>query len=275
MQHGLWIRNGEAADTARLVDLGVAAEDGGWDGVFVSDSLPAAQYPDPWVALAGIAAQTTDVTLGTWVVPIPRHQPWEVAMAVASLDQLSDGRMLLGTGLGNATEYDAFGRSSDPPALGERLDESLDVVTGLWKGEPFSYEGNVFALDEATVQPTPVQQPRVPILSACYWPNEKPFHRGARWDGIMPWWPSMTGDGVGPRGEEATGTAVEELRDSLEFYHDITDDPGEIVVPTGPADDGSEWLDVATEQGATWLLTTELDPEAAEAMDRVRRGPPA
>lgn len=275
MKHGLWLTNGDSTGTSRLVEFAVAAEEAGWDGVFVSDSLPFSEYPDPWVLLAGMASRTEDIRLGTWVVPVPRRQPWQIANEVATLDQLSNGRMILGAGLGNDTEYEAFGRPYDPPELGDRFDEALDVITGLWEGEPFSYDGDHFTLEDADVQPTPVQEPRVPILLGCWWPNKKPFHRGARWDGIMPYWPSLTGDGTGPNGEAATGSLEEEVRDILEYYHGITDDPGEILLPNVSSGNASEYVDTCEELGATWLLTTDFDTSEDDTEERIRDGPPA
>lgn len=274
MNHGLWLRSQNSLDTATLVEFGVAAEGAGWDGVFVSDSLPFSEYPDPWVLLAGIAARTETLRLGTWVVPVPRRQPWQVAKEVATLDRLSDGRVILGAGLGNDPDYEAFGRPYDPPTLGERLDEALDVITGLWGGEPFSYDGEHFTLEDAEVEPTPVQEPRVPVLAGCWWPNKKPFRRGARWDGIMPYFPSLTGEGTGPHGETASGSPEQEVRDALEYYRGITDDPGDVLLPTIPSEDPSEFAATCEELGATWLLTTDVDGEPDDVLRRIRDGPP-
>lgn len=278
MKHGIWLWNAGGIDAAQLVELGVAAEEAGWDGVFVSDSLPYEQYPDPFVVLAGIAARTTDVTLGTWVVPLPRRQPWQVAQEVATLDRLSGGRVLLGAGLGNDPDYDAFGTPYDTRTLAARLDESLDVITGLWSGEPFSYDGEHFSLDAAEVHPTPVQEPRVPIVLAGWWPNRKPLRRGARWDGIMPFFASLTGDGEGPHGERPSGDPEDEVRDALQYYHDVADDPddpGEIVVPTVPIVDDATFARTVEDLGATWLLTTDVGESYDEAEAVVRDGPPA
>jgi hypothetical protein len=190
-----------------------------------------------------------------------------VANAVAALDRLSDGRMLLGTGLGNAVDYEPYGRSYEPAALAGRLDESLELITAFWTGDPVTHEGEHFSVEEATVRPTPVQEPRVPILSGAWWPNKRPFHRGASWDGIMPYYASLTDDGTGPHGEQATGEPLAEVRDSLEYYRDIADDPGEVVLPELPD------VDVPTEEfaklGVTWQLTNGTDRET------VRSGPPA
>ena len=274
MNHGLWLYDTGSLGPTQLVDLGVAAEEAGWDGVFVSDSLPFAEYPDPWVLLAGIAARTGEIRLGTWVVPVPRRQPWQLAQEVATLDRLSDGRVLMGVGLGNDPDYEAYGRPYDTRKLGARFDEALDVVTGLWSGEPFSYDGTHFELEDAEVQPTPVQQPRVPILAGAWWPNEKPFRRGARWDGIMPYFPSLTGEETGPHGEVPSGSPMEEVREAVAYYHDIADDPGDVLLPTIPSVDDDEYADVCEDLGATWVLTTDLDGEYEDARQTVREGPP-
>ena len=274
MNHGLWLRNTGGTSADDLVELGVEAEAAGWDGVFVSDSLPYESYPDPWVLLAGLASRTDDVRLGTWVVPVPRREPWQIAQEVATLDRLSGGRVVLGVGLGNADDYDAYGTPYDPPVLGERFDEALEVVAELWSGDPIDHDGEHFTLEGAEVQPTPVQEPRVPILAGCWWPNKKPLHRGARWDGIMPFWVSLTADEAGPHGEEATGSPEEELRAVVEYYRSITDDPGDIVVPTVPTDDPAAYVETCESLGVTWVLATDVDPATDEGRARVEAGPP-
>lgn len=90
----------------------------------------------------------------------------------------------------------------------------------------------------------------------------------------MPWWPSLTGEGTGPRGEQATGTPEEELADSLAYYRSLTDDPGEVVVPLLPDVDPGAFADRCADRGATWLLTTDLGEDLEDAMSVVRAGPP-
>lgn len=275
MQHGVWLTAGEGVDAARMVEKGVLAEESGWDGVFVSDSLPFREYPDPWVVLAGIAARTESVRLGTWVVPLPRREPWQVAQEVATLDRLSDGRVVLGAGIGNEDDYGDYGLGYAPRERGERLDEILDVVTGLWRGEPFSYDGEHYRLEDAEVQPTPVQEPRVPILLACWWPNKKPIHRAARWDGLMPFFPSLVDAEEGPHGETETGDPETEVREALAYYRNVADEPGDVVLPSIPAEDPAAFRADAEDRGATWKLATDLgdDPDAVE--QRIREGPPS
>ena len=67
-----------------------------------------------------------------------------------------------------------------------QLDEGLEVLTGLWSGEPFSYEGEHYRIRGTQFLPPPLQQPRIPIWVGSTWPSRRPFRRAARWDGVVP-----------------------------------------------------------------------------------------
>lgn len=264
MQHAVWLHP-RAGNAAELVELGVLAEEAGWDGVFVSDSLGG--YPDPFVVLAGVAARTETVRLGTWVTPLARRQPWQVAKDLATLDVLSEGRVLFGAGLGTEGDWVQYGRSFDPPTVATRLEESLDIIEGLWTDAEFSYDGDHFSLDGATQSPVPVQEPRIPVLLAGYWPNKKPIARGAAWDGIMP---------VPP--EYPKQFTEDELREMMRFYHHVADEPGDVLLGTGYDDEHPAFPEWCAEVGVTWLLTTgnDGDREGAEiSTELIRAGPPA
>ncbi|MEF8813465.1 MAG: LLM class flavin-dependent oxidoreductase [Halovenus sp.] len=133
---------------------------------------------DPWITMAGIATRTDDVTPGTWVTTLPRRQPWQVARNLATLDHLSNGRVPLGAGLGAEPLYTTFGEPRGSTTLGEKYDEALDVITDLWSGEPFSYDGDHYTVDEATMLPTPCRNRASLVVMGCWWPNKKPFARG-------------------------------------------------------------------------------------------------
>jgi len=289
VNHGVVIGNEPylEGDTAAIVEHAVAAEEAGWDGVFMGDHLVSGEWTDqpqnvfdPWVTLAGIATRTDDLTLGTWVTTLPRRQPWQLARDLATLDHLSGGRVMLGAGLGAEPLYTTFGQSWEPKRLGERYDEALDVVTGLWEGDSFSYDGEHFTVDDAVMRPTPLQDPRIPIVMGCWWPNKKPFARGADYDGIMPNWPSL----FGREGADGASSPEEEVREMLEFYHGITDAPGEILLPIDPVGGTADYVEACKELGATWFLTThvdeiysedgERDASNFELRERIRRGPP-
>lgn len=283
LNHGIilpnWVVDG---DTERLVEYGVAAEAAGWDGVFLADHLAhdaQIDFPDPWITLAGIAARTTDIQLGSWVTPIPRRQPWQLARDLATLDRLSDGRVILGTGLGRDFDYTSFGEAWEPKRLGEKYDEALKIITGLWREAPFSYDGDHYTIDEATVLPTPAQQPRIPIIVGGVWPNKKPFHRGARWDGIVP---HYRGDGVVPkdggiftRESDKEIEPKEEVTEMVEYYHDLADDPGMIFLPANPPHRSSNWLEQLRDLSVAWAYTRPRDESGEWYLDGdlIRDGP--
>ncbi len=180
------------ASPLAIADLAAEAERAGWDGFFLWDHMifSPAFFPiaDPWVALAAAAMRTQQIRLGTMLTPLARRRPWKLARETVSLDQLSAGRFTLGVGLGDPAqwEYGFFKEETDARLRAEKLDEGLAVLTGLWSGEPFSFQGKHYQLDEMVFRPAPVQQPRIPIWCGGYWPRRAPFRRAARWDGVIP-----------------------------------------------------------------------------------------
>ena len=271
-------------DPGVLVDLGVVAEESGWDGVFLADHLifppPSTiggsvetderwDFPDPWITLAAIASRTERIRLGSWITPVARRQPWQLARDLATLDRLSQGRVIFGAGLGRRPDYETFGQPWDLKMIARRYDEALEVTAGLWSGEPFSYEGEHYTVDDAVLLPTPQQKPRIPVVIGGFWPKNKVFvRRGARWDGIVPHFP---GDGVMP----GDNTPPEEhLRALIEHYRQLSDEPGEIIV-LDPPGRTPEYVDLCEELGVTWLLTAKRDGEWKLDHDIVRDGPPS
>lgn len=285
-----WVVEGE---TERLVEYGVAAEEAGWDGVLLADHLVMGGeedgypgFPDPWITHSAIAARTDEIQLVSWVTPIPRRQPWQLARDLASLDRLSDGRVVLGTGLGRAFDYTTFGTSWEPAVLGANYDEALTIIDGLWTGEPFSFDGDHYTITDAVVKPTPIQEPRIPIVAGGVWPNRRPFHRGAEWDGMIP---HYRGDGIlqaEGRDREQTGDLdiparehdpETEVREMVTYYRDVADGSGELFLPLDPPHASDEWIDFCDGLGATWLYARPQDPDGGWdlTMERVRAGPPA
>lgn len=184
---------GQFSDPKLLAQLAHEAEDSGWDGFFIWDHMlwtaPHNQpLSDPYILLAAMSSATKRIKLGPMVTPLARRRPWKLARETVTLDHLSDGRIILGVGLGGDWfgDYSRFGELPDGKIHGEMLDEGLQVLTGLWSGEPFSYTGTHYHIKEAQFLPTPIQQPRIPIWVAGMWPNKKPFRRAAQWDGVFP-----------------------------------------------------------------------------------------
>src|SRR5512134_721279 len=132
-----------------IANLARDAEQAGWDGVFLWDDVAGTEQDlaDPWISLAAAAAATRRVRLGALITPLARRRPWKFARETASLDQLSGGRLVVGVGAGGGQEQ--FGNLGDEPdqrRRGEMLDEGLQVVTGLWSGEPFEFHGSHYQL---------------------------------------------------------------------------------------------------------------------------------
>jgi alkanesulfonate monooxygenase SsuD/methylene tetrahydromethanopterin reductase-like flavin-dependent oxidoreductase (luciferase family) len=193
MHYGLTLPNGgESADPRELAKLARLAEDAGWDAVFLEDYIVWQGHQevptfDPWVALAAMAVTTDRIRLGTAVTPLPRRRPWKLARETVTLDHLSNGRLILGVGLGDLGDA-GFAAVGEPTATSRRaamLDEALDVLVGLWSGEPFSYSGAFYQVRDLTLLPRPVQRPRIPIWVGGNWPHEGVMRRAARWDGFV------------------------------------------------------------------------------------------
>jgi alkanesulfonate monooxygenase SsuD/methylene tetrahydromethanopterin reductase-like flavin-dependent oxidoreductase (luciferase family) len=193
MQYGLELpAAGIGGDARTLGELAQLAEDAGWDGVFLEDyivwqgQMGTPTY-DPWVALAAMALRTERIRLGTMVTPLARRRPWKLAHEAVTLDHLSNGRLILGVGLGDSSDvsFTAFGEATDIRQRSELLDETLDLLVGLWRGEPFSYHGAHYQVQEVTLAPTPVQRPRIPIWVGGNWPHRGVIRRAARWDGFV------------------------------------------------------------------------------------------
>lgn len=290
MQYGVYLPNfGVFGDARVMANLAREAEAAGWDGFFVWDHIAnragdggTVDVVDPWVGLAAVAMSTQQMRIGTTVTPLPRRRPWKLARETVSLDRLSGGRLILGvgTGLGDA-EWDDLGEAADHRVRGAMLDEGLEVLAGLWSGEPFSYAGTHYTVQNAHFRPAPVQQPRIPVWVGGFWPHKAPFRRMARWDGMFP-----LVQAEGP--EEMTL-----LREAINFVQAERARIGKtgpfdvVTVGVTPGDDAEEAasrVDATADCGVTWWLEL-LMPEvygfvAGQAAGfealraRVLQGPP-
>jgi alkanesulfonate monooxygenase SsuD/methylene tetrahydromethanopterin reductase-like flavin-dependent oxidoreductase (luciferase family) len=180
----------ELADPRLLADLAAEAEEAGWDAAFVWDHVhyrpPVQAVTDAWTAMAAMAMQTSSVLLGPMVTPLARRRPHVLARQLVAIDRLSNGRVVLGVGLGldaSGGELSRFGEELDDRRRAGMYDEALDVVTALLSGEPVDHHGEHYTAD-ATFLPTPTTG-LVPIWCAARWPNRKPLRRAARHDGVF------------------------------------------------------------------------------------------
>jgi alkanesulfonate monooxygenase SsuD/methylene tetrahydromethanopterin reductase-like flavin-dependent oxidoreductase (luciferase family) len=194
MKHALSLPPfGELADPARLVEHAVAAENAGWDAVFLWDHVlrregEPQEVADPWVAMAAVAVATRRIRIGPMVTPITRRRPIKLAREATSLDHLSKGRLTMGFGLGVDTsrELSGFGEITDPKVRGQRLDEGVELLCALWSGERVDFHGQHFLADGVTALPTPYQEPRIPLWFAARGEAQKPVRRAARFEGLFP-----------------------------------------------------------------------------------------
>jgi alkanesulfonate monooxygenase SsuD/methylene tetrahydromethanopterin reductase-like flavin-dependent oxidoreductase (luciferase family) len=156
----------ELADPGLVAQVAACAERADWDGVFVWDHLwnrTLVPFADPFVTLAAIAVATKRVAIGTMVTALARRRPQLVAQSTTSLDRLSNGRMVLGLGLGVDThgEYSAFDEpAADDRARAAALDDGISMLEQMLSGEPVERAGG------RVTTPAGVQQPRVPIWIA-------------------------------------------------------------------------------------------------------------
>ena len=144
------------------------ARSAGFRSVWASQHYLAApfSYFQPIPTLARVAAEATGMMLGTGVLVLPLHHPVELAEQLATLDVISGGRLVFGAGLGHRdAENRAMGH--DPKDRVGRLVEGLEVIERLWSGEPVTYRGAHFQLDDVQISMRPVQQPRPPIWLAA------------------------------------------------------------------------------------------------------------
>jgi alkanesulfonate monooxygenase SsuD/methylene tetrahydromethanopterin reductase-like flavin-dependent oxidoreductase (luciferase family) len=280
IRHAVHVPNlGQYGDPKALVSLAVDAEQAGWDGLFLWDHMLhrrtlAEPVVDPWVTLAACSERTERIRLGAMITPLSRRRPWKVARETATLDVLSNGRVIFGAGLGapRDAEFEAFGEEADDRRRAQRLDEALEVLAGLWSGAPFAYRGAHFELAEMQFLPTPVQA-RIPIWIGGNWPNRRPFQRAARWDGVVP-------EKVG--GQLPTPEEVREIREYIAEQRAAA-----AIEPARPFDvaiggfteaadsEGVEITRSYADAGATWWLER-FHPargSVADARRRILAGP--
>jgi alkanesulfonate monooxygenase SsuD/methylene tetrahydromethanopterin reductase-like flavin-dependent oxidoreductase (luciferase family) len=278
MYYGVYLSSvGEYSDAALLAKLAHEAEQSGWEGAFIWDHMTQPHAAaDPWVALTAMAMSTERIKLGPIVTPIARRRPWKLARETVTLDHLSRGRLILGVGLGgSAYDFESFGEDSDPRIRAEKLDEGLAVLTGLWRGEPFSYNGKHYQLKDVCFLPRPLQSPRIPVWACGAWSHKKaPFRRAARWDGIIV---------VNGSGEDRAilPDEISEVKTYME-KHRTNDDSFDIVVilwsEGGRTLEEQQIVKRYRDAGVTWWvedLSLERFASSKEAFERLYKGPPA
>ena len=160
----------------RILTAGTAAEDLGYGTLWAADHVvfpskieggyafnPEDPFLDPLTVLAALAYKTTKVKLGTAVLILPYRHPLAAAKALATIDVLSGGRLVVGVGAGwLAEEFTALGMSIGE--RGARTNEAMDIFHEVWTKEEPQYDGQYFRFSDIKFIPKPVQKPRPPIL---------------------------------------------------------------------------------------------------------------
>lgn len=278
MQYGLIITTG---DPATVADLAAQAEAAGWDGVFYFDAIAigSMELYDPWVVLAAVAQVTSRVRIGAIVTPPARRRPWKLAREAMTLDRLSGGRLVLPVGLGVLDDagFGTVGEPTDIRIRAELLDESLEILAGLWSGQPFRFSGRHYNFDEVTFLPTPVQQPRIPIWVVGVWPRERSMRRAVRWDGIIPQAHDEHSRQADLRPEDIRAIADYTSRNRPAGERER---PFEIIAQgtSSPTDAVAAGATIRpwAEAGATWWIEADWQDATVDSLRRrIEAGPPA
>lgn len=276
MKYGLDVSiTGAYADARLLAELAVLAEASGWDGFFVQDSLlntDTEAVVDPWIALCTIALHTRRLRIGAFMTPLAAYLPWQVARQTVALDHISHGRLIFGAGLGEkGQDFVAVGEDANLKHRAEKLDEGLDILQKLWSGEVFSFHGSQYQMTEVQLLPQPLQSPRIPIWTAGYWPNRKPFRRAAGFDGV--YIASQQANG-----EPLTPNALQEALVYIKSLRKLTS-PFDVAFAGETPDDkvqGAKTVQPYREAGVTWWLEgiwTERG-SVEDMRERIQQGPP-
>jgi alkanesulfonate monooxygenase SsuD/methylene tetrahydromethanopterin reductase-like flavin-dependent oxidoreductase (luciferase family) len=248
----------------QIVDLAVAAEAAGWDGVFCFEGI---YHYDPWTTLGAVAVRTEKVKLGTMLTPAPRRRPWKLAAECVTLDRLSSGRTVLSVGIG------AFGpglgdpgEERDAAARAERLDETIDLLRAMWSGEPVVHKGKYYDVD-LPAGPKPVQKPSIPIWCVGIWPRIKSMQRVLRCDGIIP---QLAGDDGRALLPEAVAWVRASRSSGLKRFDVIAAGTTSATSSTKAAAMVRPWA----EAGATWWIEEHWGGTPAKVRRRIEAGPP-
>ena len=220
---GILLKPRPVLDAKLLMRLARQVEAAGLDSVWVGDSLTAKPRLEAMAILAALAACTERVRLGTAVLLAGLRHPVLLAQAMATVDHISGGRLVVGAGVGGAfndeQSQEWYAAGVDPKRRASRFEEVLEIVQQLGHGEPVTYTGKHFALDQVRMQPRTVQPNGVPILLATHWraQKEQQLRRAAR-----------------------LGSGLMSITDSPEEFRELVQRTGEMVSDLGRDASGFE-----------------------------------
>jgi luciferase-like monooxygenase len=268
MRRGIFVSNiGTYADPGTVADLGVAAEEAGWEALLIWDHLGFVWGPpaaDPWITLAAVAARTEKLIVGTDITPLPRRRPHVLAHQVATLDALSGGRVVFGAGIGGVPEeFARFGEQDDARSRAEMLDEGLEVVSRLWSGEEVTHHGRHYVVDRVRLAPAPARG-KIPTWIGGN--SRAALRRAARWDG----WAADTAD------MKQMVVTPDELAEKLVDLHGMRESEAHFDVAVfGYSEPGDQLQGAYELAGATWWLEYFHDQRCPleAARRRIEAGP--
>jgi probable F420-dependent oxidoreductase len=229
-----YIWEGDGPDRARgIKEFARQVEDLGFDSLFVTDHLIAAKrfysvsFLEPLQALAVAAGVTSRVRLGTSILIMPLRHPVMLAKELATLQFLSENRVILGAGVGwNEQEYAALGVKKSE--RGARTDEMLDIMIPLLEGETVSYNGRFYSVDELFIEPLSRQRPEIWIGGGSQLADPKSPDLPKFVETVKA--RVMRTDGWIPRPTCPPDEIARDWRELQDYYREHGRDPNECVV---------------------------------------------
>lgn len=175
MKFGLVLPNyGPQASRLAIIDSAIVAENNGFDSVWLTDhlALPEADAEvfghiyESLSTMSFLAASTRTIKLGLSTLVLPQRNPIEVAKSLATLDNLSGGRLIVSVGVGwSKGEYQNLGY--DFHTRGERMNEAVKILRTCWRGQRnVSFQGKFYRFDNMFFSPTPIQAGGPPLWIA-------------------------------------------------------------------------------------------------------------
>jgi probable F420-dependent oxidoreductase len=246
-------RSPDTLDLATVRGVAQRAEALGFSDLWVTENtLDHVFSYDPALILTYAAAQTTRIRLGVAVVVLPVHNPSHIAHQYATLDVVSDGRAILGVGLGREHHYAEFQIPMEHRV--RRFREGLEIVKALWTQSRVDYEGSIYRLEHAGMVIKPVQKPHPPLWLGGNHPDA--VRRAAQ-----------LGDGWMAAGGSTTaafGKSVQILREELEK---LGRDPATFPVSKRVFLSVDERPEVAKAELDRWFSIVYRRPGGADAGD--------
>jgi probable F420-dependent oxidoreductase len=209
---------------------------------------------DPWIALAAAASVTSSIRLGTGIALVAQHDPIALAKQIATLDRLSQGRVVLGIGYGwNEDEMESHG--VDPRRRRAHVRETMLAMQALWSNDVASFEGEFVRFAPSWQWPKPVQKPRPPVLVGGA-PGPKLFEHIAEYgDGWIPIGgagvrealpalrEAMEKRGRDPRALHVVPMGIQPSREKLDYYASVGVTEAVLRLPSAPRDEVMPLLD--------------------------------